>query len=77
MSKSIIVKDKDKVKIKEKVRKSCNIKFKKLLRLFNIYINLYLTNNTRKYIIIINSNILIEELKYKLIIRLSLNYRNR
>ena len=33
-------------------------------------------NNTRKYIIIINSNILIEELKYKLIIRLFLNYRS-
>ena len=62
LSKSIIIKDKDKVK----ARKSRNVKFKKLLRLSNIYINLYLTNNTREYITIINSNILIEELKYKL-----------
>ena len=59
---------KEKVKIKEKVSKSRNIKFKKLFRLSNIYIDLYLTNNTRKYIIIINSNILIRELKYKLTI---------
>ena len=42
-----------------------NIKLKKLIKLFNIYINLYLISNTKKYIIIINSNILIEELKYK------------
>ena len=65
LSKSIVVKD------KSKVRKSRNIKFKKLLRLSNIYINLYLTNNAREYITIINSNILTEELKYKLSILFS------
>jgi len=39
-------------------------KFKKLLKLLNIYIGLYLTDNTREYIIVINSNILAGELKY-------------
>ena len=62
------------IKGKEKGRKGNN-KFKKLFKFFNIYANLYLAGNIIKYIIIINSNILISELKYKYILQ-SLNYRS-
>lgn len=61
---TIIIKDK---KIKEKVKKKVkNNKFEKLFKLFNIYTNFHFTNNVKKYMTIMNSNVLIEELKYKL-----------
>ena len=60
----IIIKNK---KIKEKDKKKIkNNKFEKLFKLFNVYINFYLTNNVKKYTMIMNSNVLIEELKHKL-----------
>ena len=62
ISKSIAVKDKD----KNKARISRDIKFEKLLRLSNVYINLYLTENTKEYTTIMNSNVLTKELKHKL-----------
>ena len=52
-------------KIKCKRRKPKRNKFQKLLSFFNVYINLYFIINVIKYIIIINSNVLIRELKYK------------
>ena len=55
------------IKEKRKKRKENN-KFFKFFKFFNIYANLYLVNNTIKYIIIINSNILINKLKYKYIL---------
>ena len=78
ISKPIIViikgkdKDKDKVKIKEKTRKPRDTKFEKFFKLFNIYAGFYLANNIKKYITIINLNILIKELKYKLFTLFSL-----
>ena len=52
-----------------KIRKPRDNKFEKLFKFFNIYINLYLADNAREYIIIIiNSNILIDKLKYKILI---------
>ena len=62
MSKSITVKDKGKVK----ARTPRDIKFKKLLRLSNVYVNLYLAENAKKYATIMNSNMLTRELKHKL-----------
>lgn len=59
---------KNKNKIKAKIRKSCNNKFEKFFRFFNIYTNFYFADNTRKYVIIMNSNVLIKEFKYKSII---------
>ncbi len=54
------------IKVKRKpIVKGSKKKFNKLLNLPNIYIRLYLANNIREYIIVINSNILIGELKYK------------
>ena len=59
-------KDKDKVKTKSKARKPRNVKFEKLLKLSNVHINLHLTNNAREYTTVMNSNMLIKGLKYKL-----------
>ena len=59
-----IILTKSKFKIQNKKRKFKKNKFQKLLFLFNVYINLHFINNAIKYVIIINSNILIKELKY-------------
>ena len=56
------------IKDKVKIRKFKNNKFEKFFKFFNIYINLYFANNTKEYTIIINSNILIDKLKHKLLI---------
>ena len=71
LSKSIAIKNKNKNKnkIKIKIKKSRNNKFEKLLKFFNIYTNLHFANNAKKYATIMNSNILIKELKYKLFIQ--------
>ena len=61
---TITIKDK-KVKGKDK-RKIKNNKFEKFFKLLNIHINLYFINNVKKYATMMNSNVLIEELKYKL-----------
>ena len=54
------------IKVKRKpIVKGSKKKFNKLLNLPNIYIRLYLANNIREYIIVINFNILVRELKYK------------
>ena len=65
----IIVKDKGKgkAKAKDKARKSRDVKFKKLFKLLNIHVSFHLVNNTKKYIMIINLNMLARELKYKLL----------
>ena len=42
-----------------------NIKFQKLLKLFNVYINLHLFFITKKYGTIINCNVLLNEIKHK------------
>ena len=39
-------------------------KYKKLLALFNIHVDLHLTNMTREYVTIINLNILLYKIKY-------------
>ena len=66
---------KSKLKIKNKGRKFKENKFQKLLSLFNVYINLYFIDNAIKYIIIINSNVLIKKLKYKYV-KKTLKYYN-
>ena len=64
---TIIIKNKKK-KVKGKGKKKVkNNKFEKLFKLFNVYINFYFINNVKEYAMIMNSNILIEELKHKLI----------
>ena len=60
----IIIKDK-KVKIKDKKKVKDN-KFEKFFKFFNVYVNLYLINNVKEYMIIMNLNVLIEKLKHKL-----------
>ena len=63
----IIIKNKKK-KIKEKdKKKDKNNKFEKLFKLFNVYVSFHFINNVKKYAMMINSNVLIEKLKYKLI----------
>ena len=61
----IIILTKSKFKIKNKKRKFKKKKSQKLLFLFNVYTNLHFINNAIKYVIIINSNVLIEKLKHK------------
>ena len=60
----IIIKNK-KIKEKDK-RKIKDNKFEKLFKLLNVHISFHLTNNVKKYMMMINSNVLIEELKHKL-----------
>ena len=50
---------------KSKRYKPRDIKYQKLLLLPNIYIGLYLVENAREYIMIMNSNILVDKVKYK------------
>ena len=51
--------------LSKRERKFKNDKYKKLLTLSNIYINLYLVAITREYETIINLSVLTEKLKYK------------
>ena len=46
-------------------RKSKANKFQKFLTLLNIHTNLHFTKIIRKYIIIMNLNVLVNELKHK------------
>ena len=62
---TIIIKNK-KIKKKGK-RKIRNNKFEKLFKFFNVYVSFYFINNVKKYVMMMNSNVLIEELKHKLI----------
>ena len=61
---AITIKNK-KIKGKNKKKVKDN-KFEKFLKLFNIYISFHLINNVKKYMTMMNLNVLIEELKYKL-----------
>ena len=51
---------------KVKGRRAKNNKFRKLSSLFNMYAGLHLIGNAIEYTIMINSNILIKKLKYKI-----------
>ena len=68
-----IISMKSKFKVKNKGRKFKKNKFQKFLSFFNMYISLYLIDNAMKYVIIMNSNILMRELKYKYV-RKTLKY---
>ena len=41
------------------------IKLQKFLKLLNFYVGLHLTQNTQKYVTVMNFNVLTEELKHK------------
>ena len=42
-------------------------KWGKLLALPNVYVDLYITNNTREYVMTMNCSVLARELKHKLV----------
>ena len=47
------------------VQQKRRIKFIKLLKFSNVHVDLHLTDNAKKYAIVINFNVLIEEFKHK------------
>ena len=63
----IIIKNK-KVKGKDKRKFVKGNKFEKFFKFFNVHINLHFANNVKKYVMMMNSNIMIEELKHKLFV---------
>ena len=48
----------------KKDRKFNNDKYKKLFVLFNVHVNLHLVDITRKYVIVMNVNFLLYEIKH-------------
>ena len=51
---------------KNKNRKSKINKFDNFFNFFNVHVELYFVNNVRKYVIVINFNIFVNELKHML-----------
>ena len=49
---------------KKKNKKHKKNKYKKFFALFNVYVDLHLTNITREYIIMMNLNVLLYEMKH-------------
>ena len=47
------------------IQQKRRIKFIKLLKFSNVHVDLHLTDNAKKYAIVINFNVLIEEFKHK------------
>ena len=49
---------------KKRNRKYKENKYKKFLALFNVHVGLHLTDMTRKYVIMMNLNVLLYEMKH-------------